>query len=75
MGVSGNSPAIGSKINQAKKLDLASISQKVDLLQSELAELFNATPFGSFSISYEGICLSINYTALIWLGRSLEETV
>jgi len=75
MGVSGNSPAIGSKINQAKMLDLASISQKVDLLQSELAELFNATPFGSFSISYEGICLSINYTALTWLGRSLEETV
>jgi len=75
MGVSGNSPAIGSKINQAKKLDLASISQKVDLLQSELAELFNATPFGSFSISHEGICLSINYTALTWLGRSLEETV
>ena len=75
MGVSGNSPAIGSKVNQAKKLDLVSISQKVDLLQSELAELFNATPFGSFSISYEGICLSINYTALIWLGRSLEETV
>jgi diguanylate cyclase (GGDEF)-like protein/PAS domain S-box-containing protein len=75
MGVSGNSPAVGSKINQAKKLDLASISQKVDLLQSELAELFNATPFGSFSISYEGICLSINHTALTWLGRSLEETV
>ena len=75
MGVSNKCAAISSKFSQADELNLAYISEKVDLLQLELTELFNASPFGSFSMYYNGVCASINLRALAWLGCTLEETV
>ena len=75
MGASDNCPADNSNIEMFKEIDVASISKKVDSLQSELTDLFNTTPFGSFILSNEGVCLSINRTALAWLDRSSEETV
>lgn len=75
MGASDNCPADNSNIEMFKEIDVASISKKVDSLQSKLTDLFNTAPFGSFSLSNEGVCLSINRTALAWLDRSSEETV
>lgn len=49
-----------------------SFDDRMAQLEQQINALYELMPFGSFSISADGICININYQALQWIGCSRE---